>query len=67
MNSTPKIPCSQCGSENTELRNTPPGKGFLQDLKEHILSMSSLPGHLSGGQKFVVCKACGHVSCIFIR
>jgi len=53
---------------NTELRDSPPGGGILSGVKEFLLSAARVPGHvLPGGRKFVVCKDCGHVSCVHIR
>ena|GEM_PF-3377133 len=65
---TQALPCSKCGSMNTELRDSPPGGGILSGVKEFLLSAARVPGHvLPGGRKFVVCKDCGHVSCVHIR
>lgn len=59
------IPCSKCGSKQTELRHTPPDGGFLNDLKNIMVSMARSSSQ--GGARFVVCKACGHVAYIHIR
>lgn len=57
------IPCSKCGSKQTELRHAPPDGGFLNDLKNIMANMA----RSQGGARFVVCKACGHVAYIHIR
>lgn len=68
MTDTQEISCQHCGSINTELRNTPPGRGIIQELKEHLFSINPLSMHvLPGGLKYIVCKDCGHVTCIHIR
>ena len=65
---TCKIPCDKCGSENTEVRATPPasistGKGWLTQLGDMFRKNAASFAHMGGG-KFVVCKDCGHISII---
>ena len=60
------VPCSECGSRNTVLRDRPPS-GWLDGLKNWLLSASRPNSNgIPMGQKFVICKDCGHVSCIHI-
>ena len=59
------FPCSRCGSKNTQLRSSLPGD-LLTEMKETLLSLGRDPLR-EGGQKFVVCKDCGHVSMVCIR
>lgn len=68
MVAKPKFPCSECGSKNTELRDYLPHKniGFLSKIKAILYSTTSDRNGLAIGQKFVVCKECGHISCIQI-
>ena len=62
------ISCSKCGSKNTELRDRPPHKNadLLDRLKDLFISLSFDINGIPMGQKFIVCKDCGHVSCIQI-
>lgn len=59
------IPCSQCGSKQTEVRCTPPDGSFLNDLKNVMTNMLRNPS--TGAARFVVCKTCGHVAYVHIR
>ena len=64
----PKFSCSECGSKNTELRDRPPHKNadLLDRFKDLFIYLSSDRNGMPMGQKFVVCKDCGHVSNIQI-
>ena len=61
------IKCSHCGSTNTEIRDTPPRGGLLNELKERTFSLAPSHGQrFMCGQKFIFCKDCGTISCINI-
>lgn len=64
MLSRTSIPCSKCGSKNTEIRNTPPGKGVIGKLLAEIAELSSVfrPKAPLAGTEYIVCKDCGHIS-----
>ena len=64
MFSKKSIPCSNCGSKNTEIRNTPPGKGVIGKLMAEIAELFSVyqPKAPLSGREYIVCKDCGHVS-----
>lgn len=68
MVAKPKFPCSECGSKNTELRDYLSHKNItiLCKIKSFLQTATSDRNGLAIGQKFVVCKECGHVSCIQI-
>ncbi len=58
--------CSECGSRNTVLRDRPPS-GWLDWLKDRFMPLTRPNSNgIPMGQKFIVCKDCGHVSCIHI-
>ena len=68
------IPCPECGSANTELRDSRPGATPAEDLKNRFVSLlaSGLgagrshfgPGRGRQGRHYLVCRDCGAVSCI---
>lgn len=65
MNNKPKIPCSRCGSENTELRDSLSDRPLPIRLAERLLrQFRPGGGMLSGGRYTVVCRDCGHTACI---
>ena len=58
-------PCSKCGSTNTEIRNTPPGKGLVGKLLAEVSELSSLfqpKAPPLAGTRYIVCKDCGNVN-----
>lgn len=62
------VPCAKCGSTNTVLKNHISSKNSLKNLLNDLLDTckNNVPmGH--NGQKFVVCKDCGHVNAISIN
>ncbi len=68
MNRMPKICCSRCGSENTEVRNSPPDAPSLIGLAERLLRRIRPGGPLlSGGRHVIVCRDCGYVACLYVR
>lgn len=64
---TPKLPCPKCHSSHTELRNTAPDNlfshraGLFNEMVNMFRETASGFGRLVG-QKYLVCKDCGHVS-----
>lgn len=56
--------CAKCGSKNTEIRNTPPGRGVIGKLLAEIAELSSgfRPKAPLAGTEYIVCKDCGHIS-----
>ena len=68
MSNKPKIVCSRCGSENTELRDSPSGGPLPIRLAERLLrQFRPAGGILPGGRYTVVCRNCGHVTLIQVR
>lgn len=68
MNNKPKIPCSRCGSENTELRDSLSDRPLPIRLAERLLRpFRPGGGILPGGRYTVVCRDCGHVSFVQVR
>lgn len=68
MSNKPKIACSRCGSENTELRGSPPDGPLPLRLAECLLRpFRPGGGILPGGRYTVVCRDCGHVSLVQVR
>ena len=68
MNTRPKIVCSRCGSENTEIRDSPAGGPLPIRLAERLLrQLRPGGGILPGGRYTVVCRDCGHVSLVQVR
>ena len=68
MSNKPKIACSRCGSENTELRSSPAGGPLPIRLAECLLRpFRPGGGILPGGRYTVVCRDCGHVSLVQVR
>lgn len=61
----PKIPCSRCGSKNTELRDSPRDGPLPLRLAERLLRPLR-PGGKAGRQT-VVCRDCGHVFLVQVR
>lgn len=62
-----RIPCTQCGSTNTVLRDCPPGRNFsLRDILKYSVMAIMLPRG-PRGRKYLVCKDCGHVSQIMLN
>ena len=68
MNRMPRLRCSNCGSEKTELQAAPPNAPFLPGKMLQLLRQL-LPGppSLSGGQYVLVCRECGHTALIQVR
>lgn len=58
------VPCSKCGSKNTELRNIKPGHNFFTKILSDILEAGTIFRHQQyqplAGNKYLVCKDCGH-------
>ena len=68
MNTKPKIVCSRCGSENTEIRDSPSDGPLPIRLVERLLrQLRPGGGILPGGRYTVVCRDCGHVSFVQVR
>lgn len=68
MDNMPVIPCSRCGSENTELRDSPSGGPLPIRLAERLLrQFRPAGGILPGGRYTVVCRNCGHVFFLQMR
>lgn len=59
------FPCPECGSRNTMLKSSMPTDNSLKNLLYDLLDSCKM-GLPNGGQKFVVCKDCGHTSVVMV-
>ncbi len=68
MSRMPRLSCSHCGSANIEVQPSPRDVPFLLGKVQKLLRQL-LPGKLclQGGLHVVVCRDCGHTSCIQVR
>lgn len=68
MDDMPVMPCSRCGSGNTELWDKLPDGTLLVRLAERLLrQLRPGRGILPGGQHVLICRDCGYVAFIQVR
>ena len=64
------ITCSKCGSTNVTMQSRPPSNNpldWLMSLPDILRDkMNAKFGRLPMGEKFIVCKDCGHISIVHV-